>query len=278
MGAPVRQLISFSCKGSTLFGTLDEGHNSTALLIVSGGNEIRIGAHRGMARLAQDIAAAGYPVLRFDRRGIGDSEGENGGFESSGPDISAAAVALRNACPHISRIVAFGNCDAASALLLHTPDGIDALLLANIWIIEPDAEDATPPPAAIKSWYLSRMRDPKAWLSLLRGAVNLRKLVGGLAKIAKPAPQPSGLAERIANALAALKALATILLAKTDGTAAVFKAAWNTPAYAAARKNGLISIMEIDSASHSFAPHADYQHLLDAVLAALFNQESSANR
>ena len=100
----MRRLLSFPCEGAALAATLDEAAGSTGLLIISGGNEIRIGAHRGMARLAADVAAAGFPVFRFDRRGIGDSEGENGEFTTSGPDISAAIAAFRSECPHIEQI------------------------------------------------------------------------------------------------------------------------------------------------------------------------------
>ena len=124
MGEAMRRLVNFSCEGQSLSGTLDSALSKTGLLVVSGGNEIRIGAHRGMAKLAGDVAAAGHPVFRFDRRGIGDSEGENGGFTKSGPDIAAAIAAFRDACPELIRIVAFGNCDAASALLLHRPAGL----------------------------------------------------------------------------------------------------------------------------------------------------------
>src|SRR3546814_9170156 len=83
----MRHQLTFACEGAALAATLDEAPGTTGLLIVSGGNEIRSGAHRGRAMLAQRIAAAGHPVFRFDRRAIGDSEGENGGFEASGPDI-----------------------------------------------------------------------------------------------------------------------------------------------------------------------------------------------
>ena len=112
----MRHQLSFPCEGATLAATLDEAPGTTGLLIVSGGNEIRSGAHRGMATLAQRIAAAGHPVFRFDRRGIGDSEGENTGYTNSGPDIAAAIAAFRRAAPQLTRIIAFGNCDAASAL------------------------------------------------------------------------------------------------------------------------------------------------------------------
>src|SRR5204862_199686 len=64
----MRRLISFPCEDATLVGTLDEGSSDTGLLIVSGGNEPRMGAHRGQAMLAARIAARGYSVFRFDRR------------------------------------------------------------------------------------------------------------------------------------------------------------------------------------------------------------------
>ena len=111
----MRHQLNFDCEGAALAASLDDAPASTGLLIVSGGNEIRSGAHRGMAMLAQRVAAASHPVFRFDRRGIGDSEGTNGGFERSGPDIVAAIAAFRQAAPHVTRVVAFGNCDAASA-------------------------------------------------------------------------------------------------------------------------------------------------------------------
>ncbi|MCZ3268409.1 hypothetical protein NYZ59_19170, partial [Acinetobacter baumannii] len=79
----MRSLIAFPCAGDTLIGTLDAAPGTTGLLIVSGGNEIRCGAHRGMALLAQSVSAAGHPVFRYDRRGIGDSTGENRSFLSA---------------------------------------------------------------------------------------------------------------------------------------------------------------------------------------------------
>src|SRR3546814_3198101 len=53
----VRHHLTFACEGAALAATLDEAPGTTGLLIVSGGNEIRSGAHRGMAMLAQRIAA-----------------------------------------------------------------------------------------------------------------------------------------------------------------------------------------------------------------------------
>jgi exosortase A-associated hydrolase 1 len=257
----MRKLIAFACAGETLLGTLDEAPGTTGLLVVSGGNEIRIGAHRGMALLARRVAEAGHPVFRFDRRGIGDSTGENHGFESSADDI-AAAIATFRAETGITRIVAFGNCDAATALALHRPAGVDALVLANPWVIE--ATDDLPPAAAIRARYAERLRDPREWLRLMRGGVNITKLASGLLKASRKQSQPAdGLPARLAAALET-SAPVTILLAKGDNTAIAFADAWRGAAFAAVRARAKIE--ELDSASHSFASVTDKQWLFEQVL------------
>lgn len=263
MGTRMRRLIEFPCAGETLFGSLDEAPGTTGLLIVSGGNEIRIGAHRGMAQLARRVAEAGYPVFRFDRRGIGDSTGENGGFESSAEDIAAAAAAFRSQSG-VTRIVAYGNCDAATALVFfHARAGIDALILANPWVIE--ATDDLPPAAAIRARYAERLRDPHEWIRLLRGGVDIRKLASGLRKASRGQSQQEGsLAARLAAALGETRIPVTILLAKGDNTAIAFRNAWAGPAFEATRAQGAIE--ELDSASHSFVSAADKQWLFEQIL------------
>lgn len=263
MGARMRELIAFPCAGDTLFGTLDRADGATGLLIVSGGNELRIGAHRGMAMLAGRLAANGHQVFRFDRRGIGDATGVNRGFESSGPDIAAAAAAFRAAAPAIERIVAFGNCDAASALALHEVAGIDALVLANPWVIDPTADDL-PPAAAIRARYAAKAADPRAWARLLTGGVDLRKLKGGIAKASKrQEASATGLAGRVAAGLMARALPTAILLATRDNTAIAFSEAWQTPAYDEAHT--VITVESIDTDSHSFH-RADEKAWLEARL------------
>jgi pimeloyl-ACP methyl ester carboxylesterase len=148
-----RRHFAFDCAGSALAATLDEAAGTTGLLIVTGGNETRAGAFSSQTRLAADVAATGHPVLRFDRRGVGDSEGVNMGFRNSAEDTAAAAAAFRAKCPAVSRIVAFGNCDAASALMLSGGEGFDGLVLSNPWTYEEERAAAPPPPAAIRARY-----------------------------------------------------------------------------------------------------------------------------
>ncbi|WEK01592.1 MAG: hydrolase 1, exosortase A system-associated [Candidatus Sphingomonas phytovorans] len=258
----MRRLITFPCAGDRLAATLDEGNATTGLLIVSGGNEIRIGAHRGMALLAARLAATGTPVLRYDRRGIGDSTGNNKGFLESAPDIAAAAATLV-AETGIRRLVAFGNCDAATALaLFHGVAGIDSLILANPWVIE-DSDDL-PSAAAIRARYAQKLRDPREVLRLLRGGVNITKIFGGLRKIsaAKP-PVADSLASRLIAALAASTIPITILLAKRDNTAIAFRKQWN------AVPSANVVLRDYDTDSHSFATKADKQWLFDEIETAL---------
>jgi exosortase A-associated hydrolase 1 len=261
----MRRMIGFDCEGARLAGTLDEGDKPTGLLIVSGGNEIRSGAHAGQAATARHFAALGYPVLRYDRRGIGESEGDNGGFEVSGPDIAAAVAAFRRDVPALQRLVAFGNCDAATALALFHND-IDALILANPWVIENAGEEgATPPTAsAIRARYWNRLKNPRSLIDLFTGKINLKKLAGGLAKAAQ-SEKPSGLAAQLAGALAASSIPTAILIAERDTTAMAFKATWKDTGFDAVRTRDTITLTSFATASHSFADAAAKHWLLDRI-------------
>jgi exosortase A-associated hydrolase 1 len=212
------------------------------LLIVSGGNETRAGAFSGQAELAGRIASAGFPVFRFDRRGVGDSEGENRGFRHSAADIAAALAAFRKAKPKLTAVAGFGNCDAASALMLTGGTGFDALVLANPWTIESD--DGALPPQAVRARYSEKLRNPREVWRLLTGKVSLSKLAGGLRQALRPAPAPNGLAEEIAAGLSRFPGPSTILLAARDRTAQAFDAAWDAQDP---------RIRRCEGASHAFA-------------------------
>lgn len=255
----MRELIAFDCAADTLLGTLDRAEGETGLLIVSGGNEIRIGAHRGMALIAERLAAAGVSVFRFDRRGIGDSSGENGGYSSSGPDMAAAVAAFRAHASGVRQIVGFGNCDAATALVLFGREaGIERLILSNPWVIEPT--DDLPPAAAIRARYAERLRDPREWWRLLSGGVDLRKLASGLRKVFAKRPETAGsLADRFFRAT---PRDATMVLADRDATAQAF-------ADEAGKRNWAGTIVKVDTPSHSYAREGDADALFEAIIAAV---------
>lgn len=268
-----RSFHQINCESEMLAASLDSGTEATALLIVSGGNEIRAGAHGGMAQLAGRVAEQGFPVLRYDRRGTGESSGENREFLGSAEDIAAAARFLRQQQPHVEKIIAFGNCDAATALALFGPDaGIDDYLLANPWVIEtsgePDSEKSLPSSAAIRSRYWDRIKNPRTIIDLLSGKIDFRKLLKGL-KQASRVEENSALSIQLRDALSRLDGNSQILLAKRDTTARAFLAAWNSPDFATLRARTSITLETLDSASHSFADQAARDWLTEKLLEAL---------
>ncbi len=256
----MRRHFTFPCGPDTLVGTLDRSSaiGTAGLLLVSGGREIRAGGWGGQAQLAARLAAAGVPVLRYDRRGVGMSEGTDPGFQHTRDDIAAALAAFRAAMPELRQIAAFGNCDAAAALMLHGAAlGLDGLILANPWTLETGEAEAAPP-AALRQRYLAKLANPREVLRLLTGGVNLAKLLGGLRQAAA-APVKSGLVADISAGLARFTGPVTILLASGDRTAQMFEAVW--PA-------GDTRIQRHASAGHSFAGDAAQDWLLERLLEA----------
>nr|WP_247711834.1 hydrolase 1, exosortase A system-associated [Qipengyuania qiaonensis] len=218
--------FSFECQGARCGATLDSAPGTTGLLLVSGGNEIRAGAFNSQARLAAEIARAGFPVVRFDRRGIGDSEGENREFRRSRKDIATALHAFRALALQVDRVIGFGNCDAASALMLAGGAECDGLVLSNPWTIE-DGEDDTPPPAAVRSRYVEKLKNPRELLRLASGQVDLKKLARGLRQASKKQSAPSSLAGEMREGIAGFAGPIRILLADADRTAQVFAERWD---------------------------------------------------
>lgn len=261
----MRRLLTFACEGDALGATLDEGGGEAGLLFVTGGSQTRVGSHRMSERLAIALAAQGYPCLRYDRRGVGDSEGEDLGWRGSAPDIAAAAAAFRRELPSVRHIFGFGLCDGASTLALFGAEaGLDGLILTNPWLIESEAD--APPPAAIRDHYRKQLLSLAGWKKLLSGAVSYRKLLKGLGKIA--APTSTALADELAAALAQSRLPVELILARNDGTALGAAEAWASPAFRQVREANPPPAM-IESGSHTFAREGDEAALKTAVLAAL---------
>jgi exosortase A-associated hydrolase 1 len=181
--SPIRErAIAFACSGDSLVGIVAEPRNGpaadTALVIVVGGPQVRCGSHRQFTQLARAAAAAGFPALRFDVRGMGDAEGEQRTFEQLDDDIAAAVGALQAACPGVRRVALWGLCDGASASLMYTHSMQDArvagLVLANPWVRSAE----TLARAHLKHYYWNRLRQLSFWRKLLGGGVALQALRG----------------------------------------------------------------------------------------------------
>lgn len=259
----MREHLTFSCDRLQLAGTLDYAEGHTGLLMVSGGNELRSGAFSGMAGLAARIAAQGSPVFRFDRRGVGDSEGENRSFLDSGSDIDAALAAFLQHAPHMGKVVAFGNCDGATALALNARNQFHGLVLSNPWVIE--TQDAAPPPEAIRARYAEKLRKPHELMRLIKGEVSFGKLATGILQAVRPAPPPSSLADAVRSGIEGFNGPVRILLAERDRTAQVFAASWD---------KSDPRLLRCAGASHAYAEPESREWLFDVLISALTDEQA----
>jgi exosortase A-associated hydrolase 1 len=258
----MRHLLSVDCEGAALGASLDSAAGKTGLLIVTGGSQTRIGSHRLFERLATSLAGAGHPCFRFDRRGVGDSEGEDPGWKNSRTDLLAALAGFRREA-ELDGVVGFGLCDGASALALHSASlPLDGLILVNPWLVE--AEAGEPPAAAVRDHYRRQLASLAGWKKLLGGSVSFAKLLRGVRRIL--APSAPGLAEALAQALTRSGTPVELILARGDATAIGAQAEWRSPRFAAVR---MASPTYIESDSHTFARPGDFAALREACLAAL---------
>ncbi len=258
----MRELIVFECEGEQLAGSLDRASGTTGVLMVTGGSQTRIGSHRMYEHLANELSEHDYPCFRFDRRGVGDSSGTDPGYRGSGPDLAAALKVFSEACPHLQTIIGFGLCDGGTALALFGSPRLDGLVLANPWMVEVD--DDVPAPAAIRAHYRQRLKSVEGWKRLLTGALSFRKLLNGLARLART-PAVNTLAADMAAALRTSRMPVTVLLAERDNTAVAAEAELDGPLF----RGVPIMRQHLPTDSHTFARPGDLEALQHAVLAAL---------
>lgn len=262
----MRRFLTFECTGAPLQATLDDAKSPLGLLIVSGGREPRNGPRGVQSRLARDLAQKGISCLRFDRRGVGDSAGTDPGFDSTAPDIQAALHAFRSACPALRHVAAYGNCDAATALLLAPMPGLDELILSNIWIGVP--EDGLPPPPLLRRQFRLALQQGTLWTQIQQRKGNVSGLIRSAWRAIIGAPLPPW-AQPVAAGLARFPGPVDLILAQGDMTAQRFGAAWRHRRFSAARAKANCRLHMIPTDSHSFAQDAAYPLLRDAILARL---------
>lgn len=165
--------LIFDCAGAQLLGILHRGAADAqrAVIVVVGGPQYRVGSHRQFVLLARHLAAAGIPTLRFDYRGMGDSEGDPRSFETIHDDIAAAIDCLFHQLPALRQVVLWGLCDAASASALYAASDrrVAGLVLLNPWVRTPTGEAR----AYLRHYYGKRLLSAQFWRKLLRGKVHL---------------------------------------------------------------------------------------------------------
>ena len=171
----------FECQGEQLIGIIHRPPvpREVGILIVVGGPQYRAGSHRQFLLLARHLAENGFPVMRFDYRGMGDSGGALRTFEDISDDVRASINHFLESVPEIKRIVIWGLCDASSAALFyaHTDPRVTGLVLLNPWVRTAQGEAE----AYVKQYYLSRLINRAFWLKLVQGRVSISSSLRSLA-------------------------------------------------------------------------------------------------
>lgn len=214
------------------FGLLTQPQGQAArwgVLIVVGGPQTRVGAHRHFVQLARDLAGAGFAALRFDHRGLGDSPAALQPFDQLDDDLQAGLDALHAACPGLQGVCLWGLCDAAAAALLYVarrPDArVRALALLNPWVRSAQGQAQT----QLKHYYWERLRSPTFWRKLLRGGVGLGALGGWwrarqAARSAAAPPSPRSFQRVMAEGWRRFPGPVLLQLSGRDHTAREFEA------------------------------------------------------
>lgn len=229
----------FDCQGEQLVGILHQPDREASLgvLIVVGGPQYRVGSHRQFLLLARYLSSERFPVLRFDYRAMGDSDGNDMDFENIENDIATAIDQFYEKMPNLQGVVIWGLCDAASAALFysHKDSRVKGLVLLNPWVRTESGEAK----AYIKHYYLARLLSGDFWMKIFSGQWNiwasLQSFVGLLKKsrTANTSDDNSGidvlekdspLPERMAAGLSRFKGNVLIVLSgKNDYVACEFR-------------------------------------------------------
>jgi uncharacterized protein len=257
------QPVVMSCAGETLLGVISQPKEpaTLGLVMVVGGPQYRVGSHRQFVLLARCLASAGFPVLRFDHRGMGDSSGERMPFDGIEEDIGVALDTLQRQCPSVQRVVLWGLCDGASAALLYSGQRHDArlagLCLLNPWV----RSEATLARTHIKHYYTSRLLEGAFWRQLWRGEYEWRASLSSLwqnlralrSESAPPVPE-SSFQQRMALALHHFPGQVLLLLSARDYTAKEFlECAQSDPAWRGLLQCPTLRRVDVADADHTFS-------------------------
>jgi exosortase A-associated hydrolase 1 len=233
--------LVFRCEEAWLYGvlTLPEQAASRGVLIVVGGPQYRVGSHRQFALLARYLASNGIPVLRFDFRGMGDSEGDARTFEDVEDDLRCAIDEFLAKVPLLKELVILGLCDAASAALFYAYQDrrVTGLVLLNPWVRTEEGSAR----AHLKHYYTVRLFQPEFWRKIWRGdfdyataARSLSRTLGAAMPWRKKtsvsvernacdkSPSPGPLPERMFQGLSRFTGKVLLIISGNDLTAQEF--------------------------------------------------------
>jgi pimeloyl-ACP methyl ester carboxylesterase len=175
-------------QGALLFGVFQRPENprpDIAVIFLSPGIKNRVGPHRLYVKMADRFLRSGFPILRVDPEGLGDSEGEID--QALTADVYASIQLGRYIEDTISmmdwaerqmgvkRLILAGLCGGAITALLaaERDDRVRAILALGIPCtldssgVDPARYITSQQLGSIRQKYIAKLLNPEAWLRLL---------------------------------------------------------------------------------------------------------------
>jgi exosortase A-associated hydrolase 1 len=218
--------LVFESSGHPLVGMLhgpDGKQELGVLFMVAGGPQYRIGGHRQLVQWARSFATSGFPAMRFDFSGMGDSYGDYAGFEGGEDDIRAALDCFFAEVPTLKKVVLWGECNACSASLIYAPKDsrISGIVMLNPWVRTEEGQAK----AVVKHYYLNRLRQRSFWAKVFRlkfdvigsfrSAIRLISVARGRS-VSVPNSGSRPLPERMLDGLSAFKGKIMLVMSGRD--------------------------------------------------------------
>jgi hypothetical protein len=158
-----------------------------AVILLNAGIVHRVGPGRIYVKIARDLAAMGFVVLRFDFSGIGDSavRHDHLGFDRSSVAEAQEAMEFLHATKGIERFLFLGGCSGALASFETAccdPRVIGTVLI-NFQMDDGEDEVASPDLTTRKAahyYWKYALFDSKSWRKLLTGETDYAQVIRAL--------------------------------------------------------------------------------------------------
>lgn len=293
-------LCRFGADGH-LFGVLSrpcERTDRPAIVVFNAGAAHHVGPNRLYVELTRNLAARGFPCLRFDLESLGDSVNrrparENYPYPHGATADGRAALRFLRERHGYERFIALGLCSGAHTVFhlgLETPEAaLDELVMVNpmqfYWVEGMSLDTSRRFEDMVQ--YRKSMRDPRRWLKLARGDVNFRRLLEVLAgqlrtcacayydaarELLVPGAGPR--LSRDLKRLFAMRRRLTLFIAEGDPGLDVLRANARLTATRALR-DGRIGLQMIADADHTFSQWRPRREVIGRLVAHLENAAAS---
>jgi hypothetical protein len=153
--------------------------NRVGIVFLHGWSGCRLGPHRMFVHAAREFSALGYPCLRFDFGGRGESDGPvpDASIRSMVDDTGKAMAFLLSG-GHADRVLLLGICSGGKVAIGRAVDDPRAAGLI-LWSCEPmghlgDAGRGARRSASALGLYLRKLLKPATWAKILTLRVNTR--------------------------------------------------------------------------------------------------------